>query len=239
MNTTNEPLVQLDQVKKVYKVGSQEFLALHGVSLDIDPGAFMAFVGPSGSGKTTLLNLIGGLDHPTHGDIFLKGLRLSQLSRDELAAMRRIKIGFIFQFHNLLPVYSVYENVLFPLVLNGENEDQARDRVREMIRLVDLEELASKKPTELSGGQCQRVAIARALVKRPDLVLADEPTANLDSENSYHILDLMKKLNQQYNVAFIFSTHDQKVTDTLQREVRLVDGTVVSDRKRNGQGILE
>ena len=236
---SSDELVRLNHIEKIYQVGSQDFLALHQVNLKIEPSAFMAFVGPSGSGKTTLLNLIGGLDRPTKGEIVLNGNRLSKLSRDELAAMRRTDIGFIFQSHNLLPVYSVYENVLFPLILNGEKEGRVRGRVMEMICLVDLEPFSGKRPTELSGGQCQRVAIARALVKQPVLVLADEPTANLDSENSYHVLDLMKELNKKYQVAFVFSTHDQKVTEYIKREVGLCDGTVVSDKQRNEQGLLE
>lgn len=232
-------LIKLEKVTKVYRVGSEDFPALHGIDLEIDRGDFMAFVGPSGSGKTTLLNLLGGLDRPTAGNVEFNGMRLGDLGRDELADIRRERIGFIFQAHNLLPVYSVYENVLFPMLLNKEKESAVRDRVMRMVELVGLGPYVKKKPGELSGGQCQRVAIARALVKEPSLVLADEPTANLDTENSLRILDLMRELNEKFKAAFIFSTHDGRVTKYIRREVHLEDGHISYDKRRNGQGILE
>ena len=233
----SETLITLERVSKVYQVGEENFTALNGVSLEVGKGAFMSFVGPSGSGKTTLLNLIGGLDRPTSGSVLFQGANLENMGREQLAAYRRENIGFIFQTYNLLPVYSVYENVLFPLILNGLKESQVRERVENMVVKVGLKDQINKKPAQLSGGQCQRVAIARALVKDPLLILADEPTANLDSENSYQVLELMRELNQEYKAAVIFSTHDEKVTRYIRREVRLEDGKVSWDKHRNGSEI--
>jgi putative ABC transport system ATP-binding protein len=232
-------MVTVDHVSKVYRVGGQDFTALHDISLEIDEGAFMSFVGPSGSGKTTILNLMGGLDHPTSGEILFKDQPLSQMNRDELAAFRRENVGFIFQTYNLLPVYTVYENVLFPLLLNDAKESAVREKVRSLVDLVGLTPEINKRPTELSGGQCQRVAIARALIKDPALVLADEPTANLDAENSYHILELMLKLNRDFKAAFVFCTHDEKVTKYVRREVRLDDGFVQWDKTKQPNGELK
>jgi putative ABC transport system ATP-binding protein len=233
----SETLITLERVSKVYQVGEENFTALNDVNLEVGKGAFMSFVGPSGSGKTTLLNLIGGLDRPTTGKVLFKGASLENMSREQLAAYRRENIGFIFQTYNLLPVYSVYENILFPLILNGLKESHVRERVENMVAKVGLMDQINKKPAQLSGGQCQRVAIARALVKDPLLILADEPTANLDSENSHQILELMRELNYEYKAAVIFSTHDEKVTRYIRREVRLEDGRVSSDQRRNGREI--
>ena len=233
----SEPLITLERVSKVYQVGEENFTALNDVNLEVGKGAFMSFVGPSGSGKTTLLNLIGGLDRPTTGKVLFKGASLENMSREQLAAYRRENIGFIFQTYNLLPVYSVYENILFPLILNGLKESHVRERVENMVAKVGLMDQIKKKPAQLSGGQCQRVAIARALVKDPLLILADEPTANLDSENSHQILRLMQELNHEYKAAVIFSTHDEKVTRYIRREVRLEDGRVSWDESRNGAEI--
>jgi len=232
-------MLTIDHVSKVYRVGGQDFTALHDISLEIDEGAFMSFVGPSGSGKTTILNLMGGLDQPTSGEILFKGRSLSQMNRDELAAFRRENIGFIFQSYNLLPVYTVYENVLFPLLLNDAKESDVREKVRSLVDLVGLTPEINKRPTELSGGQCQRVAIARALIKDPALILADEPTANLDAENSYHVLELMLKLNRDFQAAFVFCTHDEKVTKYVRREVRLDDGFVQWDKTKQLDGELK
>jgi len=233
----NETLITLERVSKVYQVGEENFTALNDVSLKVEKGAFMSFVGPSGSGKTTLLNLIGGLDRPTTGKVFFKVASLESMSREQLAAYRRENIGFIFQTYNLLPVYSVYENILFPLLLNGLKESHVRERVENMVAKVGLMDQIKKKPAQLSGGQCQRVAIARALVKDPLLILADEPTANLDSENSHQILRLMQELNHEYKAAVIFSTHDEKVTRYIRREVGLEDGRVSWDESRNSAEI--
>ena len=233
----SETLITLERVSKVYQIGEENFSALNDVSLKVGKGAFMSFVGPSGSGKTTLLNLIGGLDRPTTGQVFFKGANLENMGRSQLAAYRRENIGFIFQTFNLLPVYSIYENVLFPLILNGLKESHVRERVENMVAKVGLMDQINKKPAQLSGGQCQRVAIARALVKDPMLILADEPTANLDSENSHQILELMRELNHEYKAAVIFSTHDEKVTRYIRREVRLEDGRVSWDKRKNGTEI--
>ena len=233
----SETLITLERVSKVYQVGEENFTALNDVNLEVGKGAFMSFVGPSGSGKTTLLNLIGGLDRPTTGKVLFKGASLENMSREQLAAYRRENIGFIFQTYNLLPVYSVYENILFPLILNGLKESHVRERVENMVAKVGLMDQIKKKPAQLSGGQCQRVAIARALVKDPLLILADEPTANLDSENSHQILRLMQELNHEYKAAVIFSTHDEKVTRYIRREVRLEDGRVSWGESRNGAEI--
>ena len=229
-------LIKLNKVSKVFKVGEENFTALHEVSLEIESGAFMSFVGPSGSGKTTLLNLIGGLDVPTSGDIYFKESGLSSMSRQQMAQYRRENIGFIFQTYNLLPVYSVYENVLFPLLLKGSKEKNVRDRVMDIVEKVGLSDQSKKRPSQLSGGQCQRVAIARALGKDPTLILADEPTANLDTENSLQILELMRELNRQYKAAVVFSTHDEKVTRFIRREVKLEDGRVLADKNNLNGG---
>jgi len=229
-------LIKINKVSKVFKVGEENFTALHEVSLEIESGAFMSFVGPSGSGKTTLLNLIGGLDVPTSGDIYFKESGLSSMSRQQMAQYRRENIGFIFQTYNLLPVYSVYENVLFPLLLKGSKEKNVRDRVMDIVEKVGLSDQSKKRPSQLSGGQCQRVAIARALVKDPPLILADEPTANLDTENSLQILELMRELNRQYKAAVVFSTHDEKVTRFIRREVKLEDGRVLADKNNLNGG---
>jgi len=227
----HDKLITLKEITKVFRVGEENFTALNGINLQIESGAFMSFVGPSGSGKTTLLNLIGGLDVLTTGDIFFKHTKLSSMNRIQMAKYRRENIGFIFQTYNLLPVYSVYENVLFPLLLNGSKEKDARERVMNIVSKVGLSDQIKKKPSQLSGGQCQRVAIARALVKDPLLILADEPTANLDSKNSLQILELMSDLNEQYKAAVVFSTHDEKVTRYVRREVGLEDGEIISDKQ--------
>ncbi len=226
----NNNLISVKGVSKVFKVGEENFTALRDINLEIDSGSFMSFVGPSGSGKTTILNLIGGLDVPTTGNIFFKNTKLSAMNRNQMAQYRRKNIGFIFQTYNLFPVYSVYENILFPLLLNGSKEKDARERVMNIINKVGLSDQVKKRPSQLSGGQCQRVAIARALVKDPLLILADEPTANLDSKNSLQILELMSELNQQYKAAVVFSTHDEKVTRYVRREVGLEDGKIISDK---------
>lgn len=226
----NNNLISVKGVSKVFKVGEENFTALRDINLEIDSGSFMSFVGPSGSGKTTILNLIGGLDVPTAGNIFFKNTKLSAMNRNQMAQYRRKNIGFIFQTYNLFPVYSVYENILFPLLLNGSKEKDARERVMNIINKVGLSDQIKKRPSQLSGGQCQRVAIARALVKDPLLILADEPTANLDSKNSLQILELMSELNQQYKAAVVFSTHDEKVTRYVRREVGLEDGKIISDK---------
>ena len=235
----SDTLIDLKDITKVYRVGGEDFTVLQGINLTIEAKSFMSFVGPSGSGKTTILNLIGGLDTSTTGDIKFLDDSLGDMTPDQRALYRREYIGFIFQSYNLLPVYNVYENILFPLLLPNHRDENAHERVMSMIEQVGLLDQIKKKPSELSGGQCQRVAIARALVKDPKLVLADEPTANLDKENSYQILELMLSLNEKFDAAFIFSTHDEKVTKFIRREVGLDDGCVKWDKVRNGTGGFE
>jgi len=230
----DETVIRIENVVKTYPVGIEVFKALRGVSLEVKKGAFMSIVGPSGSGKTTLLNLIGGLDTPTEGSIFFYDKKLSHMTRKEMSAYRRDNIGFIFQSYNLLPVYTVYENVLFPLLVMGKREGDVRKSVEDMVARVGLAECANKRPNQLSGGQCQRVAIARALVKRPPIALADEPTANLDAENSRQILELMTELNREMKTVFILATHDERVSKFVTREVKLEDGMISQDNLMDG-----
>ena len=224
-------IIRIKELKREFTVGSELVRALKGVDVSINKNEYVAMMGPSGSGKSTLMNLLGCLDTPTSGAYNLNGTDVSSLEDNDLARIRNKEIGFIFQTYNLLPVYSVYENVLFPLLLNGSKEKDARERVMNIVSKVGLSDQIKKKPSQLSGGQCQRVAIARALVKDPLLILADEPTANLDSKNSLQILELMSDLNEQYKAAVVFSTHDEKVTRYVRREVGLEDGEIISDKQ--------
>ncbi len=224
----------ITKMSKAFPTGEGEFLALKEVTLDFGAGEFAGIVGPSGSGKTTLLNVIGSLDTPSSGEVDVLGYKVSQLSAKQSSELRSHHLGFIFQTYNLLPVYNVYENVEFPLLLL-KMDSQKRDRmVKDALEWVGLTDKTKSRPAQLSGGQCQRVAIARAMVKKPSLVLADEPTANLDTENSLHILDTMKNINANLGTSFIFATHDQKVIKYLRRVIRLVDGEVVSDDLQTG-----
>lgn len=226
-------LVRLDGVDKEYTTGRVVVQALRGVSLSIQRGEFLALYGPSGSGKTTLLNMVGCLDRPTRGTIELDGRKLHGLSRGQLAAVRRDHLGFIFQSYNLIPVLSAFENVEFPLLMMQTiSPGERRSRVEKALVDVGLEDLMDRRPAELSGGQQQRVAVARALVKEPLLVLADEPTANLDSDTGRRLLENMLRLNEEHNVTFVFSTHDKMVMRFARRLVRLTDGAVVKDETR-------
>lgn len=227
-------IVRLEHATKVYQQGKVEVRAIDDISLEIDRGDFAALCGPSGSGKTTALNLIGGLDDPTSGKIFLEDLDLSKLSRSEVSELRRDRIGFVFQAYNLIPVMTAYENAEFVLRLQGVSESQCRERVMEVLEAVGLGGLEQRHPDEMSGGQQQRVAIARAIVTKPAIVLADEPTANVDSHTAGSLLDLMQELNEKEGVSFLFSTHDQMVMDRARRLIRLRDGKVVDDEKRLG-----
>lgn len=219
--------IQMDDVTRIYRIGWRDFPALQGVSLTIERGEFAGFVGPSGSGKTTLLNLVGGLDRPTEGRVMIDGETISDWSANQLADLRNRRIGFVFQTYNLLPVYTAYENVEFPLLLQGGlTAAEMRERVLAILDKVGLGDKLDKRPATLSGGECQRVAIARAMVKNPDIVLADEPTANLDSENSHAILRIMQELNAESGTTFLFSTHDEKVMKYLKRTIRLIDGRI-------------
>ncbi|MCB5271508.1 MAG: ABC transporter ATP-binding protein [Candidatus Cloacimonetes bacterium] len=209
-------------------------MALSELDLDIPSGAFMGLVGPSGSGKTTLLNIIGTLDNQSGGEIEVLGHKVSTLDAKESAALRAEKIGFIFQSYNLLPVYTVYENVELPLLLLKMPKAQRHEAVMQALKWVGITDKRKSRPNQLSGGEAQRVSIARAMVKRPQLVLADEPTANLDTENSLNILDTMLQINQETGTTFIFATHDQKVIDYMQRVVTLIDGKKAKDDLKTG-----
>ncbi len=225
-------VVKIENITRTYQIGKLETHALRGVSLTINNGEFTALVGPSGSGKTTLLQMIGCLDQPTSGRINIDGKEVTSLNRNQRADMRKGHIGFIFQFFALIPTLTAYENVEMPLLLNGHSPKERRDRVMELLKAVDLTERANNRPDQLSGGQQQRIAIARALAPKPALVLADEPTANLDTENGKHVMDLMQKLNKDTGVTFIFATHDPRVIHYAKRVVTLEDGLIVKDESR-------
>lgn len=217
---------------RVFKIGEVETHALRGVNLTIENGEFTALVGPSGSGKTTLLQLIGCLDQPTSGSIFVNGQDVTRLNRNKRADLRKGAIGFIFQFFALIPTLTAYENIEMPLLLsNGRSGAQRRQRVTEMLEAVGLTDRAHHRPDQLSGGQQQRVAVARALATNPKIILADEPTANLDTENGKQVMEIMQKLNQETGVTFVFATHDPRVISYAKRVVTLQDGLIVSDTK--------
>ena len=222
-------IVEVKNLVKKFQIGTGFFTALKGVNLEFSEGEFAGLVGPSGSGKTTLLNIIGSLDVPSNGEVVVLSKSVGKLKPKEAAQLRKEKLGFIFQNYNLLPVYTVFENVEFPLLLLNMNADERKKRVMETLAWVGLTDKVKSRPAQLSGGECQRVAIARAMVKRPSLVLADEPTANLDSANSHNILQTMEKLNKELKTSFIFATHDEKVIGYLKRIIRLQDGKVVED----------
>lgn len=235
----NSFLIKTEKLVKIYPMGQQSLVALNGIDLTFAEGEFAGFVGPSGSGKTTLLNIIGSLDVPSSGSVETMGRKVERLSHQNAAKLRNEHIGFIFQTFNLLPVYSVFENVEFPLLLLDYTASERKKAVMESLERVHLEDRWKSKPAQLSGGQSQRVAIARAIVKNPEIVLADEPTANLDAENSHNVLKIMEKLNRELNTTFIFSTHDEKVIGYLRRKISLVDGKIDSDEintspKRDG-----
>ncbi len=225
----NENIITIQNVFKRYPIGDGEFTALSNISLQFRKGEFAGIVGPSGSGKTTLLNIIGSLDTPSEGTAIVMGRTISELSHTESALLRNKHIGFVFQVYNLLPVYTVFENVEFVLILQKKSESERKKAVMEALEWVGLAGMANKKPSKLSGGEGQRVAIARAMVKHPDLVLADEPTANLDAKNAHAIIQTMKQLNKELGTTFLFSTHDEKVMSYLDRMIHLEDGKVVRD----------
>ena len=206
--------------------------ALQGVDIEIEKGEFTAIVGPSGSGKSTLLNIIGGLDNPTDGSIEVGGNDISTLSDNQLIDFRRNNIGFVFQSYNLIPVLTAKENIEFVMLLQGRSKQEMDARANELLEAVGISDKAYKRPKELSGGQQQRVAVARALASKPKFVLADEPTANLDSKSTADLLDIMSKLNEEEHITFVFSTHDQRVVDRAKRVITLVDGKIDTDIKR-------
>jgi putative ABC transport system ATP-binding protein len=222
-------IIKIEKLVKKFPIGGSFFTALDNVSLTFSKAEFTGIVGPSGSGKTTLLNILGSLDVPTEGEAIVLDKKISTLSHKKAAQLRNGHIGFIFQTYNLLSVYTVYENVEFPLLLLKMPSKEREKAVLEAIEWVGLTDKIKSKPSQLSGGESQRVAIARAMVKKPELVLADEPTANLDSENSHHILRTMERLNDELKTTFIFATHDEKVMSYLKRIIRLEDGRVVKD----------
>jgi putative ABC transport system ATP-binding protein len=224
-------LITIDHLTKVYPTGTGGFKALKDINLTFRSGEFSGVVGPSGSGKTTLLNIIGTLDNPTEGKASVLGRSVNALSSKDAARLRNHHIGFIFQTYNLLPVYTVYENVEFPLLLLDYSSDKREKMVMDALSWVNLTDKKDSRPSQLSGGESQRVAIARAIVKKPELILADEPTANLDAKNSYMILEIMVKMNQELGTTFIFSTHDDKVMKYLKRTISLEDGRVAGDEQ--------
>ena len=224
-------IVSVRGLSRDYQQGEHTVHALRGVSLDIEPGEFTVLMGPSGSGKSTLLNLIGGLDKPTAGSVEIEGADLAAMTPAERSDLRRDRLGFIFQAYNLIPVLTAAENAEFVLQLQGKPSDERRARAMETLEVVGLKGMEGRRPNELSGGQQQRVAVARAIAGDPALVLADEPTANLDSTTSDELIATMKHLNTEYGVTFVFATHDPKVMEAAQRVVRLVDGEIAKDTR--------
>jgi putative ABC transport system ATP-binding protein len=226
---TDDPIIRTTDLTKIYPMGLGAIEALAGVTLAFAKGEFAGLVGPSGSGKTTLLNIIGSLDAPSSGSAVVMGQAIESLTHKQAARLRNRHIGFIFQTFNLFPVYTVYENVEFALLLLGDPPAVRRRKVMAALEWVHLADRAKSRPSQLSGGQSQRVAIARAVVKEPGIVLADEPTANLDAENSHNILQTMERLNRDLGTTFLFATHDPKVMQYLRRKITLVDGRVAAD----------
>lgn len=236
MNT--EEIILIEGLKKHFPMGAGRFTALNGIDISITKGEFTGVIGPSGSGKTTLLNIIGTLDKPSEGRTIVLGKSVSELTSKAAAYLRKLKLGFVFQSYNLLNVHTVYENVEFPLLLLKTESGKRKQMVLDALEWVGLTSKIKSRPPQLSGGECQRVAIARAMVKKPEIVLADEPTANLDAVNSHHILQTMEKLNREFRTTFIFATHDEKVIGYIRRKIYLEDGKVASDEliNRNSEG---
>jgi putative ABC transport system ATP-binding protein len=222
-------VTKVENATRIFKIGNVETRALNNVSLSIQDGEFTALVGPSGSGKTTLLQLIGCLDQPTSGHVYIQGKDVSKLNRNQRADIRRSSIGFIFQFFALIPTLTAYENVEMPLLLNGLGASERRERVTGLLEAVDLSDRAHHRPDQLSGGEQQRVAIARALASKPALVLADEPTANLDTTNGKQVMETMTRLNQETGVTFVFATHDPRVIQYARRVITMRDGAIVEN----------
>ena len=230
-------VIQTKGIEKIYNPDKVPVHALRGVDLTIEEGEFTALVGPSGSGKTTLLNIIGGLDRPTEGYVEVGGQDISELNDNQLIEFRKTHIGFIFQAYNLIPVLTAKENVEFIMLLQKRSQKERNQRVQELMTAVGLEDKLDKRPSELSGGQQQRVAVARALASKPTFVLADEPTANLDSASTANLLDIMARLNREESITFVFSTHDQRVIDRARRVVTLEDGKIVNDEVREPEKV--
>ena len=224
-------VAKLTDVTRIYKIGEVETRALNGITMTIESGEFTSLVGPSGSGKTTLLQLIGCLDQPTSGQVFINGKETTGLSRNQRADLRKGTIGFVFQFFALIPTLTAYENVEMPLLLNGKTPAERKKRVMELLEAVDMASHSHHRPDQLSGGQQQRVAVARALSTNPTMILADEPTANLDTENGEQVMGIMQKLNQETGTTFVFATHDPRVIKYAKRVVTLQDGKIVDDKQ--------
>ena len=225
-------IVKVEGVTREYHQGNHVVNALQGVELTVETGEFTVLMGASGSGKTTLLNIIGGLDTPTAGRICIEGQDLAKLSSGQLSDLRLQRLGFVFQAYNLLPVLSAFENTEFPLLMRGVPAAERTERVNSTLKAVGLEGMESRKPSELSGGQQQRVAVARAIAADPILVLADEPTANLDSKTGTELIEMMRQLNEEHGVTFIFATHDTKVMNAAKRVISMEDGLIISDETR-------
>ena len=225
-------VIKTEGVEKTYRETSVPVHALRGVNLEIKDGEFTAIVGPSGSGKSTLLNMIGGLDNPTEGRVWVGDKEITKLEPDQLVDFRKEKIGFIFQAYNLIPVLTAYENAEFVMLLQNRSKEERKQRVHELLKKVGLEGKEDSRPNQLSGGQQQRVAVVRALAPTPQFILADEPTANLDSKSSENLLDIMAELNEKEGVTFVFSTHDERVIKRARRVVTLVDGKIEQDEER-------
>ena len=228
----NSDVIKVQGITKTYKTGEIAVHALKGVDLVIHRGEFTAIAGPSGSGKSTLLNIISGLDRPSEGHVFLAGRDVSEMSGNDLSDFRRDHIGFIFQSYNLIPVLSAAENIEYIMLLQGVKKEERNSRVQEILKDVGLEGMGDRRPTQLSGGQQQRVAVARAMASRPDIILADEPTANLDSATGAALLDMMRDLNRRHGMTFVFSTHDEMIMERAKRLVVLKDGLIASDETR-------
>lgn len=234
MKHEKKEVIRTDAVSKVYNPETIPVHALREVSVRFDEGEFTSIVGPSGSGKTTLLNMIGGLDEPSSGRVFVHGQEITAMSDRERVAFRLEHIGFVFQYFNLIPVFTARENVSFVMFLQHRPEQEIRERAEQLLVEMGLEDKMDSRPAEMSGGEQQRVAVARALASRPSFILADEPTANLDTVSAMNLLDMMARMNREEGVTFIFSTHDQRVIDRAWRVIRMVDGAVESDDVREG-----
>lgn len=225
-------MITAKNLKKVYKVGELDLTVINDLSLTIGEGEFISLIGPSGSGKSTVLNMLGCLDTPTSGSLNINGQDISSLNKTQLANFRGKNIGFIFQSFNLIPVLTVYENIEYPLIMiQNLPENERKTRIERLLKEVGMYEQKDKTPDKISGGQMQRVAIARALVTNPKIVFADEPTANLDSKTAHMIIELLKKIQKEYNTTFVFATHDEKIVSNVDRLINIVDGNIISDEK--------
>jgi putative ABC transport system ATP-binding protein len=225
-------VIKATNINKVYNETKVPVNALNGVDIEVEEGEFTAIVGPSGCGKTTLLNILGGLDHPTSGSVVIGDTDITSMKDGELIDFRLKNIGFVFQAYNLIPVLTTFENVEFIMLLQKEDKKKRGERVMELLEQMEIADKAKQRPSELSGGQQQRVAVARALASKPKFILADEPTANLDSKSTSNLLDIMAQMNREEKATFVFSTHDQRVIDKAKRIITLEDGKVKSDEKR-------